>query len=144
MIKTCCSRNLENNPLSAIQIIDGKSATIDWWNTLHKMLDDGSTLFKHFENQVKQLQGADEVIETLTKERSEKQTELNRLRDFAEKTVKLKTRRETANGTKKKAEEAIAQFDTENSQLIKEAAGEKHLLLKTRQSQMLTPLLSKR
>ncbi len=125
MIKICCSRNHEKNPLSAIQISDEKAATIDWWNNLLQNLDDGSTSFKHLEDQVKQLEDADKVIETATTKRSEKQAELNRLREFAKKIVKLETRRETANGTKKKAEEAIAQFDTENAQLITDAEEEK-------------------
>ncbi|MDA3806848.1 MAG: AAA family ATPase [Thiomicrorhabdus sp.] len=125
LINICCSRNQENNPLSAVQITDEKAATIDWWKSLLQNSDDGSTSLKHLEKQVKQLEDADKEIDKAEKMRVEKQAELNRLRGFTEKIVKLKTRTETANGTKKKAEEAIDKFDAENAQLIADADAEK-------------------
>ena len=124
VIDTCCSRNPENNPLSAIQITDEQAASIDWWNSLLQKSDD-DTSFQHLENQVKQLEDADEAIDKARAEQTEKQAKFKRLREFAEKIVKLKTRRETSNSTKKKAEEAIAKFDTDNAQLIADAITEK-------------------
>jgi DNA sulfur modification protein DndD len=121
LINTCCSRNQENNPLSAVQITDGKAATIDWWKSLFQNSGDETTLFKHFERQIKQLEAADKEIDKATTERTSEQEKLNRLRKFNEKIIKLKTRTETANGTKKKAKEAIAKFDAENAQLKEDA-----------------------
>jgi DNA sulfur modification protein DndD len=119
IINTCCSRPLDTtNPLLAMQIIDEQETTIDWWNNLIQKSDDGFSLLKHLEIQVKQFEDIDKETETATTIRLKKQTELNRLREFKEEVVKLKTRRETTNITKNKAEEAIAKFDTENAQLI--------------------------
>ena len=128
LINICCSRNQESNHLSAVQITDEKAATIDWWQSLLQNSDNGSNYLKHLEKQVKLLEDADKEINKAENVRVEKQAELNRLRGFAEKIVKLKTRTETANGTKKKAEEAIASFDAENAQLIAEADAEKALV----------------
>lgn len=128
LINICCSRNQENNPLTAVQIIDEKAATINWWKSLLQNLDEGITPLKHLKKQVKQLEDDDKEIDKTEKERVEKQAELNRLRGFAEKIVKLETRRDTANGTKKSAEEAIDKFDTENAQLIADAEAEKALV----------------
>ncbi len=124
LIETCCSRNQENNPLEAVQITGEITATIDWWKLLLQNSGDGSTFFKQLEKQIKQLEVADKEIDKAANERESKQTELNRLRGFGEKIVKLKTRRETASGNKNKAQEAIAKFDTENAQLIAEVEAE--------------------
>ncbi|WDP92365.1 MAG: AAA family ATPase [Desulfobacter sp.] len=128
LINICCSRNQENNPLIAVQIVNEKAATINWWKSLLQNFDEGITPHKHLEKQVKQLEDDDKEIDKTEKERVEKQAELNRLRGFAEKIVKLETRRDTANGTKKNAEEAIDKFDTENAQLIADAEAEKALV----------------
>lgn len=125
MINTCCSRYPENNPLLAIHIADGKAITMDGWNSLLQKSDDGLTPLQHLESQVKQLEADDKEIEDVAKGRTKKQNEIKRLREIAEKIVKLQTRRETANGSKKKAEEVIGKFDTENAQLIKDAEAEK-------------------
>lgn len=125
IIKTCCSRFLENKELSAVKIATGSTATIDWWSSLHQQLSDGFTLWQHVEVQVKQLEVADIVIDRAARVRTEKQAELKRLREFAEKVVKLQTRRETANKSKTRAKEAIEKFDTENAQLIADVEAEK-------------------
>lgn len=125
LIETCCFRNQENNPLEAVQITGEKTATIDWWKLLLQNSGDGSTFLKQLEKQIKQLEVADKEIDKAANEREGKQTELNRLRGFDEKIVKLKTRREMASGNKNKAQEAIAKFDTENAQLIADIEAEK-------------------
>lgn len=129
MINTCCSRYPENNPLIAIQISDEKEITTDWWHSLLQKSDVELTLILHLENQVKQLEEADKAIDKTAAERTEKQAKLTRLRKLAEQTVKLQTRRETANGTKKKAEDAIAQFDKDNAQLIANSEAEKTVVV---------------
>lgn len=128
LIDTCCSRNPENNPLSGSQIVDEQVANIDWWNSLLQKLDNGYTSFQHLANQVKQLEEADKVIDKTANERKEKQAALKQFREFSEKIVKLKTRRETASSTKKRAEETISKFDTENAQLITDAETEKTIV----------------
>jgi hypothetical protein len=129
MINTCCSRYPENNPIIAIQISDEKAITIDWWHSLLQKSDVVLTPLLHLENQVKQLEDSDKAIDKAAAERIEKQAKLTRIRKLAEQIVKLQTRRETANRTKKKAEEATAQFDTENAQLIANSEAEKTVVI---------------
>lgn len=128
IINTCCSRNPENNPLSAIRIADDKSATIDWWNSLLQDINDEFASWKHLEEQVKQLEDSDKDIEKAATERFEKQAELKRLREFAEKIVILKTRKETANNATNTAKDAIEKFNTENAQLISDVDAEKAVI----------------
>lgn len=118
IIDACCSSFPENNPLSAFKAGDEKAKTTDWWNSLHQKSEDEFTPWQHVEAQVKQLEDADKVIDQAAQVRTEKQAELKWLREFAEKVVKLQTRRETANIAQKKAKEAIKKFDTENALLI--------------------------
>ncbi|MCF8054745.1 MAG: AAA family ATPase [Deltaproteobacteria bacterium] len=129
MINTCCTRYPENNPLIAIQISDEKAITTDWWHSLLQKSDVELTLLLHIENQVKQLEESDKAIDKAAAERTEKQAKLTKLRKLAEQIVKLQTRGETANGTKKKAEEAIAQFNRENAQLIANSEEEKTVVV---------------
>ncbi|MDW7651228.1 MAG: AAA family ATPase [Bacillota bacterium] len=128
IINICCSRYSENNQLSAFQTTDEKFATVDWWNSLHQHLGDEFTAWKHVEAQVKLLEDADKEIARIAEKRTEKQNELKLLRVFAEKIVKLQTRRETINNAFKKAKEAIEKFDAENTQLITDVETEKNVV----------------
>jgi len=125
LINTCCSRNPENNPLSAIQVAEGRSTTIDWWKSLIRNSGEESTFLQLIETQIKLLEDADKKIDEAVNERNEKQTRLNQLREFDRKIVALKTRGKTASDAKKKAEKAIAKFDTENATLIADVEAEK-------------------
>lgn len=128
IMNACCSGFHENNPLSAFKAADEKATTTDWWNSLHQKSVEEFTPWQHVEAQVKQLEDADKVIDQTAQIRTEKQAELKRLREFAEKVVKLKTRRETANNAQKKAKEAIQKFDTENALLIADVETEKAIV----------------
>ena len=128
-INTCCSRFPEKNQLSVFQTAEGDTATKDWWNSLHQQLNDGLTPWQHAEAQVKQLEGIDKEIDQAAQKRIEKQAALKRFREFAEKILKLQTRRETANNAQKKAKEEIDKFDTENVQLITDVKAEKAIVI---------------
>lgn len=132
VINTCCSRNPESNPLSAIQIAGEKTATIVWWNSLFQKFDDGVVPWQHIENQTKLLEAADKEIEKAATARTKTQDKLKGLREFSEKIIKLQTRRETAKNAKKKANESIAKFDTENAQLIKDVEAEKTVVVQNK------------
>ena len=125
LINICCSLNLETNPLSAVQPTDGKAVSINWWKSLLQNSGDGSSSYEHLVNQVEFIEKTDSEIDKAITERAQKQTKLDQLREYAKKIVVLKTRTETAAGTKKKAEEAIAKFDAENTLLIAGAESEK-------------------
>lgn len=124
-INTCCSHNQENNPLSAVLPPDGKAADIVWWKSLFQTSGVDSSSFKHLECQVKSIEETDKEIDKSITERAPKQVELDKLHEYAKEIVALKTRRETAADNKKKAEEAIAKFDTKNMLLIADAESEK-------------------
>lgn len=128
LINTCCFRSSKNNPLSEVQILGEKAATVDWWKSLLKNSGDGPSFLKLLEKQINQLEDADKEIDKAVNKRESRQAELNRLRVFGEKIIELKSRRETANKTKKKAEEAIAKFEAENAQLIAEVETEKAIV----------------
>lgn len=123
-INTCCSLFPEENQLSAFQIVEGVTASTDWWNSLHLQLSDGFTPWQHAEAQIAKLEITDKEIDQATQKRIEKQAALKHFREFAEKILKLQTRRETANNSQKKAKEEIDKFDTENVQLIADAKAE--------------------
>lgn len=127
IVNSCCSNFPDNNQLSTFQISDEEVNT-DWWDRFHQELCDGFTAWKHLEVQVKKLEEKDIQITNAEKIRIDKQNELKRYRSFAEKIVKLQTRRETANNTKKTAIEAIEKFDTQNSQLILDVETEKSIV----------------
>lgn len=128
LINTCCSRYQENNPLSAVQLADEKTVTIDWWKSLPRNSCDGTTFLQQLETQIKQLEDLDNRIDEAVNEREAKQAELNQLREVEVKVFKLTTRRETENGKKKNAEEVIAKFDKENAQLIADTKFEKAIV----------------
>jgi len=128
IINICCSSFSENNLLSAFQTIDEKAVTTDWWNSLHKQLDE-FTPWKHVETQVKQLEDIDKKIAQVAQKRKEMQVDLKRLRDFAEKIIKLQTRKKTSDKAIKKAKEAIEKFDSDNTQLIADVETEKGVVI---------------
>lgn len=125
VINTCCSVNKENNPLSETQQTEGGAADINWWRSLLQKPGNDSSSFEHLKSQVTAIQEADKEIDKATAEKAEKQTELDQLREYSKQIVALKTRKETASGTRRKAEEAIAKFDEENADLIREVEAEK-------------------
>lgn len=128
LINNCCYLNQENNPLSAVQPIDGKAVDIDWWKSLLQTSSEGLSSYEHLETQVKSIEEADKEIDKATTESAQKQTDLDRFREFAKRIVALKSRTETAVATMKKAEAVIAKFETDNSQLIAEVESEKSVV----------------
>jgi len=132
IIKTCCTRFHENNQLSVFQTATDSTAITDRWNSFHQQLSDGFTPWQHLEAQVKQLEDIDKEIDKAAQKRIEKQAELGRIRGFSEQIVKLQSRRETANSSKKNATEALEKFDTENAQLIADVEAEKAIVIQNR------------
>ncbi len=128
IINACCSSFPENNPLSAFKAADEKAITTDWWHSLHQKSEGGFTPWQHVETQVKKLEDVDKVIDQAARVSTEKQAELERLREFAKKVIRLQTRREIADTNQKKAKETIEKFDTENALLIAEVKTEKSII----------------
>jgi DNA sulfur modification protein DndD len=128
LINICCSHTPDNNPLLEIQITGEKTATIDWWRSLIRNLGNGSTLFKQLEIQVKQIEDTDKEIDQAAIERTKRKNELDQLYEIDKKLLKLKTRREMVEKTKKKAQGFIDTFVAENAQLIADVEAEKAII----------------
>jgi len=124
VVGTCAARFALNNAPSKYVASSGLGATVDWWNSLHQTLDDGFTPWQHLEAQFRQLEEADQAIEQAMQQRTIKQQQLAKLREFDTKITQFQTRRTTATTTITSAKQAIANFETENAQLIADAAAE--------------------
>jgi DNA repair exonuclease SbcCD ATPase subunit len=124
VINTCCSVKKENNPLAEIQPTEERPADINWCKSLLQISGNGSSSFEHLESQVAAIQEADKEIDKATAERAENQTELDQLREYSKQIVALETRTKSVSEAQKKAAEAIAKFDEDNADLIKEVEAE--------------------
>jgi len=129
VVATCTERLQPNNVLSAYHV---SSPSTGWWNSLHQTLSDNFTPWQHLEAQVRQLEDADQAIAQAAQQRIVKQQQLARLREFDTKITKLQTRRATASTAITSAEQAIANFEAENAQLIADAAVEISLVAKNK------------
>ena len=132
VVKICCDNRPENNRLSAFLITDGKTATIDWWNSLHRVLDDGTRAMSHLELQVKHLEDLDKEIDRALGQRVTIDNELQRLRTFADEIIKLQALREANDKAAEQAKDAIEKFDTENAELIEDVKVEKDQIAQNR------------
>lgn len=121
VVSACIAHYSSNNVLSAYHV---SSASEGWWNSLYQTLSDSFTPWQHLEAQVRQLEEADKAIAQAVQQRTVKQQKLARLREFDTKITKLQTRRATASTAITSAKQAIANFETENAQLILDAAAE--------------------
>lgn len=127
---TCTARFPSNNALSAYHVSSVSSANVGWWDSLHQTLNDGFTAWQHLETRVRQLEEADQVIEQAAQQRTIKQQQLPKLREFDTKITQLQTRRTTANTAITSANQAIANFEAANGQLIADAAAETAVVIK--------------
>ncbi len=125
VLNTCLRFLPQNNPLYAYQIANNTLPSITWWNDLLQPLQDRFTPWQHLVAQVNQLVDADVKFDNAERIRAEKQTELNRLREFSRQVTILQTRRQTADKAIAEARQLIDKFDTENAQLIAAAESEK-------------------
>ncbi len=123
IISTCSSR-FSPNVLTQYQVLPSIQENTEWWNSLQQLMPDGFSAWQHLHSQVKQLEDADKGIVQAVQLRSEKQAELNRLRDLSRNITILITRRQTADQSLLNAQQIINNFDVENAQLIADAQAE--------------------
>lgn len=128
VVTTCSTRFPSNNALSAYL----GATNAGWWNSLLQTLNDGFTPWQHLEGQVKHLEEADKAIEQSAQQRAIKQQQLTKLRGYETKITQLQTRRATANIAITAANQAIANFETANAQLIADAAAETAVVTKNK------------
>ena len=118
VVNTCLNFLPQNNPLNAYQIVGNAQPTEAWWIALQQPLLDGCTPWQHLAAQVNHLVDADVKVDNAAQIRSEKQAELNRLREYSQQVTVLQTRRQTADKAIAAAQQLIEKFNTENAQLI--------------------------
>lgn len=128
VVATCTARFPTNNTLSAYHVF----ANVGWWHSLHQTLNDSFTPWQHLEAQVRQLEEADQAIEQVSHQRTIKQQQLTKFREFDTKITQLQTRRTTANVAITTANQGIANFETANTQLIADAAAENAVVAKNK------------
>lgn len=128
VINTCLKFFPQNNPLNAYQIADNGQPSDSWWNALQQPLQDGFTPWQHLVLQVNHLVDADVKVDNAAQIRSEKQAELNRLREFSQQVTVLQTRRQIADKAIAAAQQLIQNFGAENAQLIADAESEKSVV----------------
>jgi hypothetical protein len=132
IINMCCDKFPDNNILKSYGIEYGVANAWEWWESLHHSIGDGLTPWMYLEKQVKELEELDEAISQAARIRSEKQNELDRLRDFNTAIISLKARREEAEKKLAKAKEEIKLFDTQNAQLILDVNAEQDTVTQNR------------
>lgn len=130
IVNICVTQLPQSNTLSDFQIAQGVQPDIAWWNGLLLPLQDGFSPWQHIQSQVSQLEAKDKEIDQSAQIRLTKQTELDRLREFARQITILQTRRKTANKAITTAQQTITNFDTENAQLITDAEAERAIVAK--------------
>lgn len=124
VVAICIGRLPSNNLLSTFHVSSVASANVGWWDSLHQTLDDSFTPWQHMEAQVRQLEESDKTIEQAAQQRTIKQQQVIKLREFDTNITKLQTRRTTADTAITSANQVIANFEAENEQLITDATAE--------------------
>ena len=123
-LSICTTRLAINNPLSKYTVSSISSANIDWWNSLHHILNNGITPWQQLENQIRELERTDTEIEKAMQLRETKQQTLAKFREYDTKITQLQTRRITATDTINSANKIDVNFDLENWQLIADVEAE--------------------
>ena len=130
LINTCLKYYPQSNPLKAYEVINNGQPSIQWWDSLNHMLSDGLSPWQHLVSQVQHLEDADINIDQAVQLRSDKQNELNNLREYARQITVLQTRRQAASTDVASAQQLINNFEIENAQLIADVEVEKAAVLK--------------
>ncbi len=130
ILNNCVILLPQNNVLQNYKVPIGTQANIEWWNILQRQMQDSFTPWQHIHTQVNQLEEADKAIDLAIQNRVNQQAELNRLRGIKDKITVLQTRRNTAQQGVVAAQKAIADFNSENAQLLADVNVEKVAVVK--------------
>lgn len=113
------------NPLTAFLIPPGVQPTLEWWLSLQILGGDGYSPWQHLEAQAQQLEQMDIDIDQQQQQRAAKQARLHHLRNLEHQVTTLQERRNSLVQAINQANQTIANFETENEQLIIAAETEK-------------------
>lgn len=128
IINKCLNYYPQNNPLYLYGIDDNGQPSIEWWVSLNYKSADGYTPWEHLFSQIQHIEDNDKKIAKATQEKSNKQSELNRLREFTRQITVLQTQRQTAEAAITSAQRTIENFQNENAQLIADVDTEKNVI----------------
>ena len=127
-----CCQHFKENIICQYRIEPDFPPSVEWWNSLHSSLQDGSTPWQHLEAQVRKCEEKDILADSVVQKRSGYQTELNRLRSIAVQATTLIARKDAVNKVLANAKAGIDNFDVENAQLLTEIEPEKALVVKNK------------
>ena len=128
VLNTCLNYNPQSNPINSYVVQNSGQPSVDWWNSLHCILADGYTPWQHLTLQVQHLEENDKKIDHAAQQKSDKQAELNKLREYSRQITVLHTRTQTANTAKTSAQQLINNFQNENAVLIANVEAEKFVI----------------
>jgi recombinational DNA repair ATPase RecF len=123
-LNTCLQFFSVNNPLKSFELVNIQSG-LQWWDSLFIQLPDAYTAWQHLTSQIQQLETNDKQVDEVIRNRDNKQTELNRLRNIAQQITVLATQKQTALGNQANAQRLIDNFQNENAQLIANVEAER-------------------
>lgn len=129
-INKCLEYYPQNNPIKPYELLNNVQPSIEWWYSIHQKLDGNFSAWDHLTAQVKQLEESDKRNDQAVQFRSQKQTELNTIREYARQVTILQTRKETATRAAVIANETIRSFQARNEALIRDVEAEKALVLR--------------
>ena len=130
IINTCLRHYSQSNPIKPYEIDDNGRPSIEWWDSLHCKLADDYTPWQQLAIQIQHIEENDKKVDQATNQRSNKQSELNRLREYSRQITILQTRRQTANTARTYAQQLIDNFQNENTQLIADVEAETGVIFK--------------
>jgi recombinational DNA repair ATPase RecF len=124
IINICLKHYSISNPLKPFEVASNEQPNISWWESLLQKLPDGFTPWQHLVSQVGHLEANDKNIDQAAQQKSNQQTELNNLRDYARQVTVLQTRRQSIDDAIKAAQQLLDNFQNENAQLMADVEAE--------------------
>lgn len=128
IINTCLKHFPLSNRIKPYEVEDNEQPSIQWWDSLLSRMGDGYTPWQHIALQVQCLEENDKKHDLAIAQKSNKQDELNRLREYSRQITVLQTRRQTTNAAITSAQQLIDNFQNENAQLIADVEAEKDFI----------------
>jgi len=116
------------NPLRAFTVQQEIDINLVWWQTLFNEGDDGFTAWQHLNAQAQKLEQMDVAVDQAQQLRTQKQKRLTFVRDLERQATILQTRRKSLEGGIQTANQAIANFDNVNKELIASVEPEKAIV----------------
>jgi DNA sulfur modification protein DndD len=128
ILSTCLYFYPIDNKLEPFRLADLSQLNATWWNSLHVMLDDGTSAIRHIYTQVKCLEQQDSESVQIEQNKKAQQLELSRLKGFLNDAQKLSASKSAAIKAIEGAQKLITEFDEVNKVLIDEVKQEKPIV----------------